>query len=152
MSLALSDLTPVLRQLVELGRGRKWITYEEYIRCVPDEFVEPEKVDEMIVLLDELGIELIDETERKRNGWDMFEAPLQTNLKFQRDERKPNKPPRRTAPRSTSTGRSRTSSTTRRSPPPPRRRSSTTPRPRPRSRPRSTSRAPSGSTTRSACT
>ena len=94
MSLALSDLTPVLRQLVELGRGRKWITYEEYIRCVPDEFVEPEKVDEMIVLLDELGIELIDETERKRNGWDMFEAPLQTNLKFQRDERKPNKPPK----------------------------------------------------------
>ena len=94
MSLALSDLTPVLRQLVELGRGRKWITYEEYIRCVPDEFVEPEKVDEMIVLLEELGIELIDETERKRNGWDMFEAPLQTNLKFQRDEKKPNKPPK----------------------------------------------------------
>ena len=94
MSLALSDLTPVLRQLVELGRGRKWITYEEYIRCVPDEFVEPEKVDEMIVLLDELGIELIDESERKRNGWDMFDAPLQTNLKFQRDEKKPNKPPK----------------------------------------------------------
>jgi RNA polymerase primary sigma factor len=61
---------------------------------VPDEFVEPEKVDEMIVLLEELGIELIDETERKRNGWDMFEAPLQTNLKFQRDEKKPNKPPK----------------------------------------------------------
>jgi len=94
LSLALSDLTPVLRQLVELGRGRKWITYEEYIRCVPDEFVEPEKVDEMIVLLDELGIELIDESERKRNGWDMFDAPLQTNLKFQRDEKKPNKPPK----------------------------------------------------------
>ena len=94
MSLALSDLTPVLRQLVELGRGRQWITYEEYIRCVPDEFVEPEKVDEMIVLLDELGIELIDESERKRNGWDMFDAPLQTNLKFQRDEKKPNKPPK----------------------------------------------------------
>jgi RNA polymerase primary sigma factor len=94
LSLALSDLTPVLRQLVELGRGRKWITYEEYIRCVPDEFVEPEKVDEMIVLLDELGIELIDESERKRNGWDMFDAPLQTNLKVQRDEKKPNKPPK----------------------------------------------------------
>ena len=94
MSLALSDLTPVLRQLVELGRGRKWITYEEYIRCVPDEFVEPEKVDEMIVLLEELGIELIDEGERKRNGWEMFDAPLQTNLKFQRDEKKPSKPPK----------------------------------------------------------
>ncbi|MFO0963163.1 MAG: RNA polymerase sigma factor RpoD [Phycisphaerales bacterium] len=94
MSLALSDLTPVLRQLVELGRGRKWITYEEYIRCVPDEFVEPEKVDEMIVLLEELNIDLIDEIERKRHGWEMFEAPLQTNLKFQRDERKPSKPPK----------------------------------------------------------
>ncbi|MFM8784376.1 MAG: sigma-70 factor domain-containing protein, partial [Phycisphaerales bacterium] len=94
MSLALSSLTPVLRQLVEIGRGRKWISYEEYIRCVPDEFVEPEKVDEMIVLLEELGIELIDEAERKRNGGEMFDAPLQTNLKFQRDEKKPNKPPK----------------------------------------------------------
>ncbi len=94
MSLALSDLTPVLRQLVEIGRGRKWISYEEYIRCVPDEFVEPEKVDEMIVLLEELGIELIDESERKRQGGEMFDAPLQTNLKFQRDEKKPNKPPK----------------------------------------------------------
>ncbi len=94
MSLALSDLTPVLRQLVELGRGRKWITYEEFIRCLPDEYVEPEKVDEMIVLLEELGVELIDEDERRANGWHAFEAPLQTNLKFQRDEKKPNKPPK----------------------------------------------------------
>jgi RNA polymerase primary sigma factor len=94
VSLALSSLTPVLRQLVEIGRGRKWISYEEYIRCVPDEFVEPDKVDEMIVLLEELGIELIDEAERKRNGGEMFDAPLQTNLKFQRDEKKPSKPPK----------------------------------------------------------
>ncbi len=94
MSLALSDLTPVLRQLVELGRGRKWITYEELIRCLPDEYVEPEKVDEMIVLLEELGVELIDEDERRANGWNAFDAPLQTNLKFQRDEKKPNKPPK----------------------------------------------------------
>jgi RNA polymerase primary sigma factor len=94
VSLALSDLTPVLRQLVELGRGRKWITYEEFIRCLPDEYVEPEKVDEMIVLLEELGVELIDEDERRANGWSSFDAPLQTNLKFQRDEKKPNKPPK----------------------------------------------------------
>jgi RNA polymerase primary sigma factor len=94
VSLALSDLTPVLRQLVELGRGRKWITYEEFIRCLPDEFVEPEKVDEMIVLLEELGVELIDEDERRANGWSAFDAPLQTNLKFQRDEKKPSKPPK----------------------------------------------------------
>ena len=94
MSLALSDLTPVLRQLVELGRGRKWITYEEFIRCLPDEFVEPEKVDEMIVLLEELGVELIDEDERRANGWSAFDAPLQTNLKFARDEKKPSKPPK----------------------------------------------------------
>jgi RNA polymerase primary sigma factor len=79
---------------VELGRGRKWITYEEFIRCLPDEYVEPEKVDEMIVLLEELGVELIDEDERRANGWHAFEAPLQTNLKFQRDEKKPNKPPK----------------------------------------------------------
>ncbi|MFO0784057.1 MAG: RNA polymerase sigma factor RpoD [Phycisphaerales bacterium] len=79
---------------MELGRGRKWITYEEFIRCLPDEFVEPEKVDEMIVLLEELGVELIDEDERRANGWSAFDAPLQTNLKFARDEKKPSKPPK----------------------------------------------------------
>ena len=37
---------------------------------------------------------IIDESERKRQGGEMFDAPLQTNLKFQRDEKKPNKPPK----------------------------------------------------------
>lgn len=88
MSLVVSDLDKVLKRLVEVGSRRKWICYEELNTCLPDEFVDPEKIDELFVLLTELGVELIDETEMQRNQWTKFYAPLQTNLKFQRDTAK----------------------------------------------------------------
>ena len=88
MSLAVTDLDKVLKRLVEVGSRRKWICYEELNTCLPDEFVDPEKIDELFVLIDELGIEMVDEHEMQRNQWIKFYAPLQTNLKFQRDEPK----------------------------------------------------------------
>ncbi|MFM7298535.1 MAG: RNA polymerase sigma factor region1.1 domain-containing protein [Planctomycetota bacterium] len=77
-----------MKRLVEVGSRRKWICYEELNTCLPDEFVDPEKIDELFVLIDELGIEMVDELEMRRNQWIKFYAPLQTNLKFQRDEPK----------------------------------------------------------------
>jgi len=94
LSLALTDLDKVLKRLVEVGSRRKWICYEELNTCLPDEFVDPEKIDELFVLIGELGIEMVDEPEMRRNQRIKFYAPLQTNLKFQRDEKKPNKPPK----------------------------------------------------------
>ena len=88
MSLAVTDLDKVLKRLVEVGSRRKWICYEELNTCLPDEFVDPEKIDELFVLIGELGIEMVDEPEMRRNQWIKFYAPLQTNLKFQRDEPK----------------------------------------------------------------
>ena len=88
MSLAVTDLDKVLKRLVEVGSRRKWICYEELNTCLPDEFVDPEKIDELFVLINELGIEMVDEPEMRRNQWIKFYAPLQTNLKFQRDEPK----------------------------------------------------------------
>ena len=88
MSLVLTDLDKVLKRLVEVGSRRKWICYEELNTCLPDEFVDPEKIDELFELIGELGIEMVDEPEMRRNQWIKFYAPLQTNLKFQRDEPK----------------------------------------------------------------
>ena len=86
MSLAVTDLDKVLKRLVEVGSRRKWICYEELNTCLPDGFVDPEKIDELFVLLNELGVEMVDEIEMHRNQWTKFYAPLQTDLKFQRDE------------------------------------------------------------------
>ncbi|MFO0828512.1 MAG: RNA polymerase sigma factor RpoD [Phycisphaerales bacterium] len=85
----------VLRQLFERGCARKWISYEELNTCLPDEYVDPDRLDELLVLFRKNGIELIDEPEVRRNGYSPFSAPLQTNLKFQRDDpKKGNKTPK----------------------------------------------------------
>jgi len=78
----------VLRQLFEHGCTRKWISYEELNTCLPDEYVDPDRLDELLVLFRKNGIELIDEHEVRRSGLAAFVAPLQTNLKFQRDDPK----------------------------------------------------------------
>ena len=89
MNLESLDLaSPVLRELVEHGIRRRWISYEELNTCLPDEFVDPEKIDELLVFMSEHQIEMVDEVEIRRNHYVCFDAPLQTNLKFQRDDPK----------------------------------------------------------------
>jgi RNA polymerase primary sigma factor len=80
--------SPVLRELIEHGIRRRWISYEELNTCLPDEFVDPEKIDELLVFMGEHQIEMVDEVEIRRNNYVCFDAPLQTNLKFQRDDPK----------------------------------------------------------------
>jgi len=95
VSLVISELHPVLRELVEIGVQRTWISYEELNTCLPDDFVDPERLDELLVLLRHHTVRLIDEPEVKRGGLTCFIAPLQTELKFQRDDpRKPAKAPK----------------------------------------------------------
>ena len=72
------ELHPALAALIDLGRERAWLSYEELNNTLPDEMVAPIAIDEMLALLDEYGIELIDELEfrarvyraKKSNGQD----------------------------------------------------------------------------------
>ena len=91
MSISLETLdsaSPVLRELVQHGISRRWISYEELNTCLPDEYVDPEKIDELLVFMGDHFIEMVDEVEVRRNNYVCFDAPLQTNLKFQRDDPK----------------------------------------------------------------
>ncbi|MDA1262093.1 MAG: RNA polymerase sigma factor RpoD [Planctomycetota bacterium] len=85
MSLVLQELHPVLRSLIHAGRKRGWISYEELNTCLPDDFVDPYPLDELLVLLTHYNIALIDEIEMKRAGHRAFPAQLQTDLRFLRD-------------------------------------------------------------------
>lgn len=85
MSLVLQELHPVLRNLINAGRKRGWVSYEELNTCLPDDFVDPYPLDELLVLLTNLGIKIIDELEMRRDGHRPFPAELQTDLRFQRD-------------------------------------------------------------------
>jgi RNA polymerase primary sigma factor len=61
------DVHPVLAELLEVSRERGWLSYEELNNTLPDEMVDPERLDELLVRIDRTGIELIDEWEfRKR--------------------------------------------------------------------------------------
>ena len=85
MNAALPEMHPTLRELLVLSARRKWMSYEELNTTLPDEMVDPEKIDELLVLVEQLGVDLIDQqmVRSKRHG--TFQAPLQTTLKFKRD-------------------------------------------------------------------
>ncbi|MCA9298866.1 MAG: hypothetical protein KDA28_07360, partial [Phycisphaerales bacterium] len=57
------DLHPAVSELLELGRKRRWLSYEELNNTLPDELVDPERLDELLVVIDHHQIELVDELE-----------------------------------------------------------------------------------------
>src|SRR5215208_3363824 len=50
-----------VRILLELGTSRGYLTYEELNQKLPDEVVSPDKLDSLLMMIDEMGIRLIDE-------------------------------------------------------------------------------------------
>ncbi len=47
--------------LLEMGTSRGYLTYEELNTKLPDEVVSPDKLDSLLMMIDEMGIKLIDE-------------------------------------------------------------------------------------------
>ena len=65
-----------IEELIERGIERGHISYEELNNSLPDEAISPEKIDQILVQIDEMGVELIDENELKnRRGEDALEEP-----------------------------------------------------------------------------
>jgi len=52
-----------VKKLIAKGKQRGYLTYEEMNDDLPDEAVSPDRLDSLLMALDELGIELIDESE-----------------------------------------------------------------------------------------
>src|SRR5438552_1929015 len=52
-----------LKTLLESGRDKGYLTYSQVNEYLPDDAVNPEKLDQLLLLLEEQGIELIDESE-----------------------------------------------------------------------------------------
>jgi RNA polymerase primary sigma factor len=52
-----------VKALIDKGKARGYLTYEEMNEELPGEAVEPDKLDSLLMTLDELGIDLIDESE-----------------------------------------------------------------------------------------
>src|SRR5258707_10471440 len=52
-----------LKALLESGKEKGYLTYSQVNDYLPDDAVNPEKLDQLLLVLEEHGIELIDEAE-----------------------------------------------------------------------------------------
>src|SRR5580704_14424470 len=52
-----------VQAILNLGTSRGYLTYEELNERLPDEVVSPDKLDSLLMMIDEMGIKLIDETD-----------------------------------------------------------------------------------------
>src|SRR5256885_7110498 len=52
-----------VQAILDLGTSRGYLTYEELNENLPDEVVSPDKLDSLLMMIDEMGIKLIDETD-----------------------------------------------------------------------------------------
>jgi RNA polymerase primary sigma factor len=50
-----------LQDLVAKGRAQGYLTYDQVTRYLPDEAMDPEKLDNLLILMDEIGIDLVSE-------------------------------------------------------------------------------------------
>jgi RNA polymerase primary sigma factor len=55
-----------LAELINLGKSNGYLTYEELNDRLPDEIVSPEKLDALLMTIDEMGIRLVDEAEAQQ--------------------------------------------------------------------------------------
>ena len=59
-----------LHDLIAKGKAQGYLTYDEVNDYLPDEDVNPEKLDNLLIALDERGIELVDQPPKEE-----FEQP-----------------------------------------------------------------------------
>ncbi|MDB5296771.1 MAG: polymerase, sigma 70 subunit, RpoD [Phycisphaerales bacterium] len=85
--------------LLEMGTSRGYLTYEELNEKLPDEVVSPDKLDSLLMRIDEMGIRLIDEFDvgeyapkGKRKPGDPAPPPPETKIIV------PAKPPKKLKP------------------------------------------------------
>ncbi len=53
-------LSPEVRNLIEDGKKRGFVTYDELNKVLPDDMVSPEKLDAILQIMDDLGIEMVE--------------------------------------------------------------------------------------------
>ncbi len=55
----ITEIHPNVEELIEIGKGRGYITYDELISLLPDEMVEPDRIDELLVQLDTISVKIV---------------------------------------------------------------------------------------------
>jgi RNA polymerase primary sigma factor len=62
---ATDALGPEVKNLIEKGKERGFVTYDELNKVLPDDLVSPDKLDAVLQKLDDLGIEMVESSEEE---------------------------------------------------------------------------------------
>jgi RNA polymerase primary sigma factor len=68
-----------VKTLIERGRKRGFLTYEEMNKELPDEIVSPRRLDSLLATLDELGVSLVDEADVESRQEDKDEEEFEAD-------------------------------------------------------------------------
>ncbi|HEX5761059.1 MAG TPA: RNA polymerase sigma factor RpoD [Thermoanaerobaculia bacterium] len=86
--MSISSLAPVeekyasVKQLIELGKEKGYLLYDEIYEMLPEEVVSlPDELDEIYIRFSDLGIDVIDRPERYQNRDDFESAPPEFDKK-----------------------------------------------------------------------
>jgi RNA polymerase primary sigma factor len=55
-----------LRRLISIGKEKGFLTYDEVNSALPDELVSSEKIDDMMMIFDEMDIEIVDSSQKAK--------------------------------------------------------------------------------------
>lgn len=69
-----------LNRLIETGKQQGFLTFTQVNDYLPDEAVNPEKLDNLLMSLDELGLEIVPDSKLPPNLDEMRKRPLKTKL------------------------------------------------------------------------
>src|ERR1051326_449107 len=72
------DIDPVeqsVNELIEVGKARKYLTWEELNETLPDEAISPEKLESVLNRIEQSGIQTIDEIQADRLREDGRQKP-----------------------------------------------------------------------------
>src|ERR1044071_5073108 len=72
-----------LKTLIDSGKEKGYLTYSQVNEFLPDDAVNPEKLDQLLMKLEEQGIELIDESEaeEREGGTPQAEDEVEAELR-----------------------------------------------------------------------
>ena len=59
------DAVPEVKKLIEIGKANNEVTYDEINDILPDKLLNSEKIDDIFILLNQMGIEVVEESTRK---------------------------------------------------------------------------------------
>ncbi len=64
-----------IKAITEKGRRKGYLTYEEMNEDLPEDMVTPDRLDSLLATLDEMGINIIDESDVEKHAGEEFESP-----------------------------------------------------------------------------